>query len=540
MLRTLRRPPAKPSIQAAHLPAPIGGMNRFNAASAMPPEDCLYLYNLIAAEYVLRSRLGYQEWCTGLTGAADNEVRSILPFTGSAMNGAGDKLFATTSSGIWGVSASTDTPSLVQAFGTTTGDAGWGVSCVASTSAGRHLLYFDEVNGMFVYSEGGAWGAVAMGGGGSEIANVDPANLVFGTVFKDRLWMVERDTAKAWYLSAGAIYGAATSFDFGQKMRSGGPLRGLWNWSYDGGGGLDTLLCGISGSGDVVIYQGTDPSSINTFALKGAWSLGGVPAGRRFATDQGGEILVASLLGVLPLSRLVAGGSIDDEKLYATRKVGPYFSLLASTYKSLKGWSVLVHPEDNALMVTVPTAAGAATNQLAMAFSTKAWSQYRDLPILSAASWNGQLYFGTTDGRVCRNTGYVDNVLLSDPNSWNAVQWSLLTAYQSLGTPRYKRVHSIRPKLLSQAANATVQATALMDFNLIEPAPPAGGSGGSGSTWDSAVWDTSVWSGDYTATQPLQGGTGIGRDVAIAVRGSAIARTTLVGVDVLFELGGVL
>lgn len=530
-----------PRIETARLPAPVGGLNRVDPASNLPLTDCILSYNLIASEHGLRSRLGYREWCTGLTGASDNQVRTELPFTGTAKNGSADKLFANTSSGIWDVTASSAAPSISQAFTSTSGEAGWGTTAIMTTSAGRFLLYCDEVNGLYIYSEtGGTWAQVTLGGGATQISGVDPINLRHVAVWKNRVWFTQGDTTKAWYLAANAVYGAATSFDFGPRMKAGGPLLGIWSWSYNGGDGLDSFLVGLSQGGDVVVYQGTDPSSATTFAIKGSWNVGGFPYGRRIALEDGGDLLLVSVLGLVPLSKLVVGTPTDTEKLYDTYKIQPLFALYASTFKSLDGWSLVRHPEENALLLTVPTASGTATQQLAMSLATRGWFPFRDLPIFSAAPWNGTLYFGTTDGRVCKATGYIDNVLLSDPNSYSAIGWSLLTAYSDLGNARQKRVHMVRPTLLSQTPTPLVETTARYDYDLVEPAPPSGGAGGDGSTWDTAVWDTAIWSGDYAPSQPLQGTVGMGRDVAVAIRGNAKSRTTLVKLDVFFEQGGFL
>jgi hypothetical protein len=598
-------------IQDGHIPAPIGGINTVDAGSDMPSKDCIYLYNMIAAEYGLRSRLGFAEWCTGLTGAGNNSVRTTIPFSGSHKNGSTDRMFASTEAGIWDVTTPTVTPSKLVTFSTQTDDAGFGISCVASTPGGRFLLFTDEENGYYVWSESGAsWTHVASGvtqlwqpqtfytvgnqvvnggnvyvvasvttgtsassggptGTGTGITDAgvvwnyvsaapthaigpsladqqagfaaNPANFAFVVVWKSRVWFVEKDTSRGWYLDVNSIFGTATSFDFGSRMRAGGPLSGLYNWSYDGGAGMDTLLVGVSTSGDIVIYQGTDPTSASTFGIVGTWSVGAVPYGRRIATDYGGDILVLSSLGVIPLSKLVIGDPIVDRTQYATAKIANLFSRLASSARTLQGWSLHIHPEDNALLICVPSANGQPTTQLAMSFATRGWSQYRDLPMLSAGSWNGKLYFGTTDGRVCQNTGYLDNVTLADPNAWSSVQWSLLTAYQNLENSRSKQVQTIRPSITSQTPNPIVSATAKYGFDLSEPPPPAGATAGIiPGTWDGATWDSTLWDGDFVSNQPLSGGVGMGRDVAIAIRGSAISRTTLVGIDVQYTQGGLL
>lgn len=521
------------------MPAPVG-LNTTSAGTAMAPDKCLQLFNLVSSEYGLRARLGSREWCTGLTGTADNLVRSVIPFTGTAANGATDKLFATTSSGIWDVTTSSASPTQVYAFVNPSGNAGYGVAHVVVTAAGHFLAYCDEENGLIVYSEaGGTWAAPAMGAGAGEIDGVDPSSLVFCTVFKGRLWFVERDTSSLWYLATGAIYGAATKFALGTRLRAGGPLVGIWSWTIDGGAGLDDSLVAVSGGGDVVIYQGTDPSSSNTFGLKGVWYAGGgLPAGRQIATNYGGDMLLMSRIGIIPLSKLIVGGSIQSAQ-YSTADIANLFNHLMMTRSTVRGWSMRMHPEDNALVVTVPTTDGAATTQLAMSLSTMGWSSYRDLPIYSSEVFGGKLYFGTVDGRVCINDGYVDGVTLASPGTYSPVQWSLLTSYQNLGNGRQKRVQMIRPTILSESAAPPFSVAAKYNFDFGELSEAAATSSG-GSLWDSAVWDSAVWASEYTASQQVRGASGMGTHVAIAIRGSAASRTILVGFDVMFDMGGML
>ena len=593
------------TIESGRIPAPVGGMNTVDAGSAMPPQDAVWIYNMLAAEYGLRTRLGYKEWATGVTGGLYDDVRTMLSFAGSAKNGAQNKLFACTAEGIYDVTASTTTPSLVATFQSTGADAGFGSSTTFSTPAGRFLVYCDEENGLWIWSESAsAWSQVGEGTtqqwtaqtsyfAGNEVVNgpnayvctvdgvsaasggptgtgtgitdgtatwdfvsvkgvdiigtgidaqndglqVDPADFAHVCVFKNRLWFVERDTTRAWYLDVNALYGTATAFDFGAKLRAGGPLRGLWNWSYDGGAGIDTLLVGVSGAGDVIIYQGTDPDNASTFGLKGCWSVGAVPAGRRIATDYGGDLLLMSLVGIVPLSRLVVGTDEATQGAYSTYKVGNLFNQLSTAARDLPGWAIFIHPQDNALMALVPTTPGKPTEQLVMAFGTKGWSRYRDLPIFSAVVHEGDVYFGTYDGRVCRNEGFVDNVLLSDPDSYDPVKWSVLTAYRNLGSERQKQVKMLRPVLLGNTTHPVYEARALYDWDLNEPTSPTGISAGG---WDGETWDVGVWGGDLVPSAQVTGAVGMGRDVAIAIRGEATGRTVLVDVGVTFEQGGLL
>lgn len=529
--RSMRK--ARPQRSADfHLPAPVGGLNTQAAGSAMPPSDAVVLWNLVASELGLRSRLGYREWQTGLTGAADERVPSLVAFHGSAKNGSKDRLFAVTSTGIYDVTVQ-GTATLVHAFATQTGDAGICVAHAFTTDAGHFLALCDEENGYLLYTEAtDSWAA-------GSVTGVAPEDLVFVMSWKHRLWFVEKDSGNAWYLGLNAISGPATklSLDFAAKPRTGGTLVGIWSWTGDGGDGIDDRVVFVFASGDLAIYAGTDPAAAATFALTGVWSVGGLPAGRRIATELGGDLLLLSKVGARALSTLVTGG--DGQGTYLTGKIANLVNQLMLSKSGLFGWGLHLHPEDNALIVTVPTDPGQPTQQLAQQLWNRSWSRYRDLPMLAAATWQGKLYFGTADGRVCVNDGYIDNLLLSDPEAFTPVQYLGLTAFQNGGNGRQKRLHLIRPTILSdtRTPNFRVEARYRYDFN--EPAPVSGSLSGLGG-WDSGTWDGALWGGEYTTAQQLRGASGCGPEVAIAFRGEAAGRTVIVGFDALLETGGIL
>ena len=56
--------PQRASSSAVSITAPIGGINTSAPAAAMPPSDCLFLYNMIPFQYGLRVRAGWYEYAT--------------------------------------------------------------------------------------------------------------------------------------------------------------------------------------------------------------------------------------------------------------------------------------------------------------------------------------------------------------------------------------------------------------------------------------------------------------------------------------------
>jgi hypothetical protein len=649
LIQPQRRPSPQPTIQSLTIPAPIGGLNTMDAGASMPPTDCILCYNMVAAEYGLRVRLGFRTFATGL----GNEVRTIIPFTGSESNGSRNRLFAATQDGIFDVTSGTP----VQVIGGTSGiawdtsdpsNAGFATSCVFVNFAGGHfLLLCDEVNGYFTYTENDTtWRKITNGNGAAQVfgtdgaqptpnpLSVDPGKFSFVTVWQNRVWFIQRNTTTAWYTAPGALYGELHEFTFGGRFRAGGDLRGLYNWTIDGGSGMINSLVAVSGGGDLVIYQGTDPDFASSFGLKGVWSVGGggVPKGRRIATDFGGDLLVLTTIGLIPISKLVMGNPVFDRSQYATSKIATLFNQAAVNGRDLDGWSLRVHPEDNTLLVTMPQLDG-TMQVLVMALTTKGWSIYRDLPIMmSSEAWQGKLYIGDKDGKIHINTGYLDN------DGTQPVQWEVLTSFQNYGTQRKKLVHHIRPTFITSGGNPQFAAAPRFGYDFSElgtisiPGVIPNGvqqaflvSRGidqgdqvflngmlqiinddyflvhsndftAGGQWDQGIWDADFWDvgqqqkhgvlcGDIIvflvaplatdiiqvfseglpvnlgiargdlwdvarwdeshwafqqASQPVAGGSGMGQDVAIILRGAANSRTSLVGIDVLYQVGGLL
>jgi hypothetical protein len=520
------RPRSQPQLmQPAPVPAPVGGVNAVDAATAMPATDAVSLVNMVGGRLGLTSRLGYVEHADGL----DSSVRTVIPFSGG--DAGRDRLFIATASGIYDVTASGAAPVLMMSFGVQGDESGWGVFTAYVTLAGHFTVYADEANGLYLYTAAtDSWSKYAEGTDPGQISGVNPANVAFVTTWKNRIWLVEKGTGNAYFLTAGLIAGAASRQSFGNKFRSGGFLVGLWNWTINGGDGIDDFLVAISSAGDVLVYKGTDPATPTSFGMQGSWFVGAVPRGRRIATDFGGDLLVLSLLGVIPMSRLVSGTIGPD--VYTTRKIQSLFNEYASSRRDLQGWSIRLHPEDNALVINAPLL-GRTYEQLAMSLQTQAWSVFRGVPLLSSEVWRGRLYFGTEDGRVCVSSGHYD--------AGEAIELSGLTSFQGLGAATKKRIQMIQPLLATDGSVPAYEVAARYDFNTAAISVDPGEPDSSGLPhWDEAVWDVATWPGLEATTGTYRGANGIGVYAAIAFKIKSTARTTLMGFNVMMDNGGAL
>ncbi len=517
------------SRKLAALPAPAGGLNASSPAMGMAPTDCMVLFNMLAAEYGLRVRLGSREWVTNLS----NDTHTLIPYTGSTSSET--RLFGAAIDGIYDHTISDASPAAaVLSFATPSGNAGYGIAHGHTTTAGNFLWYADEVNGLHLYTESTqTWAAVSA----LSITGVNPADIVFVTNYKGFTLFAERDTANIWILPVNSISGAVTRLGLGYKLQAGGDIVGMWSWTYDGGVGLDDLLVVVSRGGDVIVFNGTDPTDSASFGIQGVWGVGKMPAGRNVATTFGGDLLLMTRSGVVPMTRLVTGRTVGAEQ-YQTSKISNLFNSLMLTYGDDLGWSMRLHPEESALIVTVPTGDGSET-QLAMSLDTKSWSLLRDLPMHACAAHEGKLYYSTTDGSICINDGYLDGRILSDADTYAAIQFSGISSFQNLATGSKKRVHMIRPHFMSQSSAPTFAVEARFDFDLTEVGAVTL-EASSGAAWDVGLWDEAIWGGAYAGSSELRGASGMGSNVAIAWAGASVDRTVLTGFEMSFSEGGML
>ena len=504
----------------------------------MSPLDCMQLFNMFPDEYGLRVRLGSREWAGELTGTSDNRVRTIAPYTGRIS--AETRVFATTSTGIWDVTETGNSgvgtmPVQVVAFGSSSGRAGRGIAHAQTTVAGNFLYYADEENGLHLYTESTqTWTAPAS----VAITGVDPEDLVFVTVFKGIPFFAERGSTNLWFLDAGTVTGAASRLGVGYKLVSGGDIVGMWSWTYDGGAGLDDSLVVVSRGGDVIVYQGTDPSDATLFGVQGVWPVGKMPAGRDLGISFGGDLLLLTRMGILPMSKLVKGQTAESIE-FETAKIQPLFNSLMLSYGDNFGWSMRIHPEEAALYVTVPTRENEASIQLAMSLSKRGWTQIRDLDMFCCAAHEGKLYFGTTDGSVFINDGNVDGRTLDDPSDIEAIDYSGISAFQNLGTGARKQVHVVTTYFMSESSATSFEVGARYDFSLTELGAVSL-SAAVGDVWDVGLWDSAVWGGAYSPKRAVRAVTGSGSNMAIAWRGAASSRTVLTGFELSFSVGGML
>lgn len=544
---------AKQTTQSVGIGAPILGLvatgvfqggaeTGAGAGEKTGTDTAIWLYNMIAGEYGCRVRPGSREKVTGVPSFENingGQIRTVMAYNSVVAGGALDKLFACTSAGIFDVTAGGAGPWVaILPWPNLGGNAGWCSFTNYTNVNGDHfLLVCDEDNGYYVFN-GTIWSVGTFSGTPKPLA----VNLVHVTEWNARIWFVEKNSARAWFLDPLAIGGDITPLDVGSRFKLGGHLVQNTTWTVDAGDGMDDKFVQISAAGDVLIWTGVNPKTAADMVLVGRWLVGSVPEGRRVMSDWGGDVMILSASGVIAVSTLLEGRSNLGGDAYVSRNVNQYVRSEMQNSLDEFGWSMLQVPLQGITIMSVPLIAAQSSRapiQFVMENATSAWSMFRDLDMVCQTTEGSNYLFGTNDGRIMWLTGTVDNVALGGTEG-DAIVFSLLTHYSGMDNPgRWKRPQFIRPYWIGAAPPAYLTRFRF-DFDITELLQNPAYVNVDASLWDSSIWDASVWAGNAQAYLKTAGAKGMGRHAAVAIRGSSTNELTYIGADIMFDVGGLL
>lgn len=502
--------PGKQVSATLSLPSPTGGWNSKDPVSNMPETDASVIVNWWPTASDVRVRNGFTTWSTGLPGA----VSTLMAYSSASGT---NKLFAASVTGIYDC--------------TSAGAVGASVKVITqpriqyanfTIAGGSYLVCCNGADAVFAY-DGATWSNPA-------ITVATPANLIHVNVFKNRLFFVEKNKLSVWYMPTGAIAGAATEINLGTVFQDGGYLMAMGTWTLDAGRGVDDHAVFVTSKGEVAVYAGSDPSSASTWQLVGVYRIGS-PIGRACMEKYGGDLLIICLDGVFPLSAALQSDRLSTDQAISD-KIRPTISDATGLYGTIDGWQILPYPDQNALIVNIPTSTTTA-DQYVMNAITGAWTRFTGWNAQSWELFNDQPYFGTST-KVCKAwTG------TSDGGSY--IMADVKQAFNYCGK-RSARKHFklVRPSI---ASDGPVIPGIRLNIDFSDDAPTSNGSVTvpSSSAWDSAVWDSGTWGGGTTISSKIQAVSGTGYCAAVRMR--VLNGTNAIywyNTDIVFEYGGLL
>jgi len=511
----------------------VGGLDVSQPLPGGDPTKALRLENMIPRVLGCQMRKGYTRWKTGLAG----EVRSLMDYRPPIVGN--EKLLAATSTGaIYDVtlSGALGAPLTTIAGGQPTGE--W-TSLNFTTDAGVHVLVMvNPGTGYWVY-DGATFTHITAGAGLNQIANVDPNSFVHVTVYKNRLWFVQANSTKAWYLETGVYFGPATVFDFGTMLPHGGALDVLINWTFDGssGVGINNQLVAVGTQGDVLVYAGEDPDELATFNVVGRWYVGRVPIGRRYFSTYQTDVIILSERGMCFLSELMRGeGFFQNPQV--SQAINSAVAAEIAISLGTRYWEVAFLPQEQ-LIILNKAEVSSENLQWAYEVNNKAFALFRGIPMLCVRPFSGRVFSGDLNGNVwwCFE-GDTDGAVDTTPGT--TLQATIITTFQPMGEGfRVKRFLMVRPSFISDAAPG-VQAFLNNEWALAVPGAAPIYLGAGSNFWDVGQWDVAKWAGEGQSFEYWAGATGTGRYAALAMRVRGSPATIFVGWQALVEAGGIL
>jgi hypothetical protein len=335
----------------------------------------------------------------------------------------------------------------------------------------------------------------------------------------------------------------AQLFDFGPTLLHGGMVLGLANWTQDAGEGIDDRLVIIGSSGDLAVYEGTDPSSATAFGAVGTWYIGQPPVGRRCFTSTGGNVYVLTQFGVIPVAQLMQGGldnilTSGTDLLVQLRKLQDTLNVDFQTLIDTPGWQLIELPSLALIQIARPGVSVSDHIQYVFQQHSLAWSRILDVPGFVWARRLSEIYAGTDDGRVLRVfDGSTDGEDIHGNGAYE-IRARLTPSFQYFNAPAVrKRALMIRLQFLAKANPAyAVRMNVDFEINPITGTPSAGGN--TGSLWDVALWDVDVWSGGAVAFGEWRSVTGLGYSLAPSIFISSLQATTLASIEYITDAGG--
>jgi len=461
------------TAQVTSIPAPIGGLNDRDSLAEMPPKDAIILDNWWVQPSKVVTRNGSANWVTGFTSTVDTLVEYSPP-TGAV------KLFAASAGKIYDVTSAGTVGSPV-----VTGLTNNQWQDVAASTPGGNFLYLFNGSDKPQLFDGTTWKSIDAASTPA-ITGVTTTLLVQGCVFKNRLFMVEKNSLRVWYLPVQSIGGAASSIDLGTVFQRGGYLVSMYSWTLDSGTGSDDLAVFISSNGEVAVYSGTDPTTAAGFTLTGVYFLGR-PMGRRCGAKFGGDLLIICEQGLYPLSQALLTATIDRASAL-TDKIQNTISTVIHDYRNNFGWEVCVYPDQNALIMNIP--AGNGSNfQLLQNTISKAWTKFK--------GWNANTFKDSKLGLFYADQNSIKKAWTGNVDVTSMIACDALTSFQYFGSPAQNKDFKMVKPYIRSSGMPSILYGINGDFNPQDVTGALSYIPSTGMTWGQMSWGQMYWGGDF-------------------------------------------
>lgn len=469
----MRRAVEQPSAQPELFAAPVRGWVEDVNLALADPTAALVLDNWFPLNETIRLRGGAAKVAT----VGSDPVLSFIPF----VSGQTSRLFAATDAAVFDISGfDPDTAPTAEFSGMTSGRWSW---LQTSTAAGEFILAFNGADDGRLYTGASDTWAAINAASSPAITGVATADVTHVWSYASRVWMVEGGTQSAWYLPAVNIAGAATEFFLGAVFREGGNLLFGFSWSADSGDGPTDRCVFVSETGEVVVYQGSDPESLASWGIVGRYSLGGAPIGTSVIRT-GGDVLIATEAGLVPMSSVVSRTPEELSLAALSRPIWRSWQRAASTRVSGKPFMLARWNLEGMGLVGVPH----RSETFVINLRTNAWARFTGWDVQALGVYGNAFYFADAAGSVFRGeSGGADDGL---PYTGRA-QWMP----SHMGQPGQTKVFTTARGTFRHLTDFVAKLSSETDYGRDFPTAPSAAliDASSEAIWDVGSWDVMKW-----------------------------------------------
>jgi hypothetical protein len=462
-------------------PAPTKGWNARDSVASMKDGYALLLDNWFPAFGKCTMRKGYSEYATGLGGS----TRTLAEFHAGATR----KFVAGANGNIWDISSAGAAASLASGF----------------TENSWQTVVMDGKMGLVNGSDapqvydGSTVGAMTVSGSGLTVTSLINVN-----VFKSRSYFIESNSQSFWYSAVNTLGGALTEFNLSRVTTLGGNLAAMGTWTRDGGDGMDDLAVFIMTSGEVIIYQGSDPGS--SFSLIGIFRVG-PPVGYRCFVKAGPDLVVITKDGFIPLSKAL--GAVDKTYAISDNIRGAAIDA-AQKYSANTGWQGIIYPRGGYALFNIPLVVDGTYHQYVVNTATGAWCRFKGMASRSWGLYNDRLYFGGDGTVYLADDGFDDN--------GSDIEVDGQDAYSYFQTPNRQKLFTAVQPVLASEGDLVVSTALAVDFADPSTQFTSSPSSTDGAQWDVGVWSVDFWAGGSNISKSWLSASGMGYSGSLRLR----------------------
>ena len=334
------------------------------------------------------------------------------------------------------------------------------------------------------------------------ITGVDTSKLSHVWAYSSRIFYVEKSSLNVWYSGPNEVAGGLTKLPLTGVFNKGGEVLFGATWSGDSGAGLDDRCVFVTTKGEAAVYSG-DPSSAETWSLLGVYDVGR-PIHKNMTTNIGGDLIIGTDQGLIPLSAVVTKDPSELKLVAITYPIGDLWQQEINRDANQHEWRMTKWPTHNMLLISLPDTGERRPKCFAANLETGGWTQFVGWGLTDVNVLNNQLY-------MCRSNGEVVRGFVGGKDGDKDFTCKLALPFDDLGGGGLEKGFEYHRQIWEHTQTITIRESFSVNYvskfpttPLSDVAPSEGANTAVNSPWDTSPWDTSFWSDEDAVRSKVQ------------------------------------